>query len=102
MVVILKIKAIQEIAEDGSVSSGQGDEPQELSFRVGERKKRLQALQIAAKRFMKELREARLGTQTVFLTDSSRRLKSRGSKLLQSFCDHLISVLANEESANRH
>lgn len=35
------------------------------------------------------------------ISDSSRRLKLRGSKLLQSFCDHLIFVLLNEESANR-
>ena len=34
--------------------------------------------------------------------DSSRRLKSRGSKLLQSFCDHLIFTLSSGESANRH
>ena len=43
---------------------------------------------------------------TVFATqvvpDSSRRLKSRGSKLLPRFCDHLIPVLSNKESANRH
>lgn len=35
-------------------------------------------------------------------TDSSRRLKSRGSKLPQSFCNHLISVRKVGESANRH
>ena len=54
------------MSEDGSVGAGEGDESQDLCFCVGERKKLLQALQVAAERGMKEQSYARLRTQAAF------------------------------------